>query len=365
MAENTTPPFNQAWLDTQKQFWEAWGNMSRAAMNNNPGAMPGWSDGLDLWWKTVAPATPEQSRQMFERFVEQGKQFFQFNENFLNTFKTMGPQAGGDWQKFWDQTLENLRRHMTGSMPFGQADLQGMWNQPLQQWQRMASMFGAFPGAEGFKFPSGGFPEMPGADSLHQHMNKLLATPGVGYTREWQEQAQVLARLWMEYQQAYRDYAEIFNRVAYNTVQRLQAKLMSLTGSENPVSTLREVYDMWVDCAEDAYAEMVNTEEYADVNARMVNALMAWKQQGRRMLDETLGMMNLPTRRELDSVHKRLHELRKQSRQGGGGDSTALQAEVSSLREEVNALREELAALKDVTPAPRRTTRKTPTAKGE
>ena len=358
--ENTLPPFNQAWLESQKQYWEAWGKLTRETLGHGA-QIPDLSQGLDLWWKTVGQLAPEPGREVFQRFVDQGKQFLQFNEQFLKSFQDLGkvPATPEAWRTFWEQSLHNLQAGMN-QLASGNTGMFNLWNPVMEQWRKAAGKLTAMPTHNWLNMPLDGYPQMgiPGMDEYQRNLGKLLAMPGVGYTREWQEQSQALARLWMEHQKAYQDYNEVFSRVGVNTMKRFQDKLMSLSGGENPVSTLRELYDLWVDCAEDAYAEMVNTEEYAEANARLVNTLMAWKQEGRSMVDEVLGMMNLPTRRELDSVHKRIKEMRKHQRAAG---DAALHAEVAALRAELAALKGETGDAAARKPSPR----KTAAAKGE
>jgi polyhydroxyalkanoate synthase subunit PhaE len=360
MADNLGSAYSEAWMDAQQKFWQSWGEMSKTAMQRS-GQWPQWGDALDLWWKNISSMSPPQNREMIERFIEQGKQYFSFNEQFAKAFKNMSQAKAGpeEWRAFWDQALGNMRDNMAklagGKLPaFSGFD-------PLAQWQKAAAAMGV----------SGqwleGLPLMQGGGDWQAQMQKILGMPGVGYTREWQEDIQKMTSLWLEHQKAHQEYVEIFTHVGLNTITRLQNKLTNLSGSENPVSTLREVYDLWVDAAEDAYAEMANTEEYALANARLVNSLMAYKQKARAILDEMMAMMNMPTRRELNSVHKRLHDMKKENRRNNSNSDAALREEVAALRRELNALKNsDSAASASETVAPvRKTAPRKPVHKGE
>jgi Tfp pilus assembly protein FimV len=46
----------------------------------------------------------------------------------------------------------------------------------------------------------------------------------------------------------------------------------------------------------------------------MVNALMRLKRHEQLMIDEAMTVVNVPTRRELDTTHKRVHRLQQQLR---------------------------------------------------
>jgi hypothetical protein len=71
---------------------------------------------------------------------------------------------------------------------------------------------------------------------------------------------------------------------------------------------------LWIDCGEEAYAEVVATPDFPHLQAQMVNALMRLKRHEQVMMDEVMTALNMPTRREMDTTHKRVHELKQQLR---------------------------------------------------
>jgi class III poly(R)-hydroxyalkanoic acid synthase PhaC subunit len=56
------------------------------------------------------------------------------------------------------------------------------------------------------------------------------------------------------------------------------------------------------------------SEDYARTYGEMVNALMAVKQEGSRLVDEVLEGLNMPTRREISTLHERFQESRREIR---------------------------------------------------
>jgi len=114
---------------------------------------------------------------------------------------------------------------------------------------------------------------------------------------------------------------------------------------------LRAVYDLWVDCGEEAYAEMVATPEFPQLQADMVNALMRMKRHEQLMVEEVMTALNVPTRGEIDTTHKRVYELQRQLRQlqDAAEDGGAL----AELRDELEAVREK----QETKPAARKSAR--------
>ncbi len=99
--------------------------------------------------------------------------------------------------------------------------------------------------------------------------------------------------------------------------------------------------------------------EFAKVQARLTNTLMAVKRQEQKMVDELLSAFNMPTRRELDASHRRVHQLQRQLWQL---QETLDEAGILELRQEVAALRREVETLRHNAP-PANSQRTEPTRK--
>jgi hypothetical protein len=69
------------------------------------------------------------------------------------------------------------------------------------------------------------------------------------------------------------------------------------------------------------------TKEYTDLYGDVVNALMAFKQQFNKIVDDNVAELNLPTRKEIDSLHERAHALRR--------DNIVLKKEIEALKKAV------------------------------
>jgi Poly(R)-hydroxyalkanoic acid synthase subunit (PHA_synth_III_E). len=95
---------------------------------------------------------------------------------------------------------------------------------------------------------------------------------------------------------------------------------------------LREIYDLWVDCNEKAYAELVYTDKYSELYGRLSNSLLAVKQHQGKAMDKILAKMNIPTRQGMKSVLKRVQEM-KRAQSKSDTKITNLENELQALRE--------------------------------
>jgi class III poly(R)-hydroxyalkanoic acid synthase PhaE subunit len=311
-------------------------------MDKNSSPASPWIEALELWWQALAPTTPPEHHHILRKLIDQGKSYFALNGEFLKAFQQSpkDEMQPNEWRELWNKGFEVLREnfeHLYHAQP-----TKTTWDAPLQDWQKATSILSLIPIdnlRELLARHSNMAHEVFGA-----HLQPLLNVPQMGYTREWQERQQEMSRLWIEYQQAQQAYSALFAKIGIRTINLMQEKVLATETAPNiAVENLRDLYDIWVECGEKAYAETVVTAEFAEVNARLLNTLMSWKLQQRGMADEFASMMNLPTRRELDTLSLRMQQLRRENKAlQAGQDGSAIEDirhELYSLRDEVNMLK--------------------------
>ena len=176
--------------------------------------------------------------------------------------------------------------------------------------------------------------QMPGADASiygigenFDELNQALSMPGIGFFRESQEKQQAGIKLAMAYQQSNHLFNQSFLRVSIESLQSFQKLLTELTQNDKAETphSLRALYDLWVDVSERCYADYAMSEEYQRLYGDMVNRLMKLKKHYSEMHDEVMASMNLPSRKEIDTMQQRLQETRR--------DNRALRRELRELRE--------------------------------
>ena len=316
--------------DANTAYWsEAWAQAQRAylrAVQNLPGS--GGATTLDGWWQTVAPSAPPSARDFYSRLIELGKSYFEVTEALQQAFAGGGAGTGASAQTAFDRVLSDFQKAF-GQDVEGDAGkhwqrLLGAWELPLATWQRTVASTSPGLGAAAAGEPRAALAE-------------LLGSPGVGHAREAWAQQQKLLRLALDYQRALEEYTQLFARTGAAAIQRLQQTLVGMAERGESVTSTRALYDLWVDCCEDVYADTVSAPEYAELYGRLVNSLMALKHQQRIITDDMLGALNMPTREELDTLHRRLQQARRRA-------ATA-EAELERLRGEGAALAERVRSL--------------------
>ena len=282
----------------------------------------------DAWLRQLQPppaaAPPPVGNEALERTLAGLKGCFDWMQGVAAAGAS---QPGADWQtllKAWAGS---------GNQPFTQA-FNGIDNTAaqgfVQQWQAWLQSVQA----SGFSMPGG--------------MNNG-PVPSFGLHREQLMQQQELAAAIQAALEANARYQDLIQRANAQGLERLQARLAQRDAASPPIESLKALYDLWVDAAEEAYAEVALSDEFRAAYGEMVNTQMRVRQLQQRQTGQLYRELGLPTREEVSSLGERLQQLRRDLRKQGAGDASA---EILALRREVAALKRELAAL-STSPAPK------------
>lgn len=314
MSDNNSFPFwNTDWVEAQRKYMEAWSALAgttdskETASGNGDDTNP-WNKALEYWWQSVAQAAPGDTKGFYSKLIDQTQAFNYMTEQlsrFMQGLAEVG-QSADDWQEKLEQHFEEMKNYMTREHGGGGQMFSGMlgaWQLPMDNLQRTFSSGSFFPGdfLQGFK-----------PTDLEQVTDKFLSVPGLGYTRESQEQIQEGMRLWASYQRTAHEYQLEMNKIAVEALDLMKQRILEMAGTGEQMNTLREVYDLWVECNEAAYAKYVFTEEYSELYGRLTNDLMALKHHGQRFIDEMASAMGMPTRKGMATVQKRQQQLKRE-----------------------------------------------------
>jgi class III poly(R)-hydroxyalkanoic acid synthase PhaE subunit len=82
-------------------------------------------------------------------------------------------------------------------------------------------------------------------------------------------------------------------------------------GTVPGIDDYRELYNLWVECGEKVFAQVAHSESYAKLQAQLGNAAIRLKARQQAVLERMLKQFDLPTRSELNTVHKQMREMRE------------------------------------------------------
>lgn len=311
-----------------------------------------WAEALELWWQAWSASISETHQPLFKKFFEQGQNYFRLSEEFMKVFQAVftNETLNNNETLLWEQGFATLREKFKQLLTNKDDQILGLGELPLESWQQTVSLLTnltdnllSSSATEAAHLTQSVY------EKFRQHASLSHKGPKILETR---------MRLWRDYQQAQEEYIAWANKISLHTIDLLRDKIITMRQQGEPITQLRTVYDLWIDCGEETYFQAVRTDEYSQINARLLNSWMAWRQYECQQIDEILAILNIPNRQEMDKMNYRLQQMRRELTTQRNGINEKLVAE---LYKEINTLKSEVAHLKSpAKPAnpSRRSTRK-------
>jgi len=275
-----------------RQYWSAWEQALRGAV---PGAasaavQPGnqaWQDALQCWTEVFAhhPVTND----VMERFGQQARQWYAQIQQVAAHFGGHGgspEEITQAWKTALGHSGVNLFQSLFDSM-------NGPGMQGMAQWL---------------------YSVQPLLDMLTGSGHRWLNTPAFGFTREHQARLQALAAAQLEVQQANKAYQELMLNASQAAFQYFEQRLTRLAAEGRKIETPRALFDVWVDAAEDAYAEVALSPEYRSAYGNLINAQTRLRAGIQHEVEHFCAQLGMPTRSELDGAHRKIVELEREMR---------------------------------------------------
>ncbi len=183
----------------------------------------------------------------------------------------------------------------------------------FEQWLRVSQSAGPWFGAggaaaglraqPGFAAP-GGF-SAPGAAAA---FGPLPLGPAAAQSGE----AQRTWELWGRLAKLQTELASHWGEIANSAAQRFVARLGGAAGAAATPEQALKLYELWVSCAEEAYAATVHKDDFARLQAELANTSAALLVEQRRHAETLVRAFGLPTRNEVDALYGQMKDLRRQ-----------------------------------------------------
>jgi len=136
-------------------------------------------------------------------------------------------------------------------------------------------------------------------------------------------EAQRTFELWGKLAQLQAQLAGYWSEIANAAAQRFVSRLGTANAAPAIPEQALKLYELWVDCAEEAYAATVHKDDFARLQSELANTSAALLVEQRRHAEALVRAFGLPTRNEVDALYGQLKELRRQLAELGAGTSSA------------------------------------------
>lgn len=265
-------------------------------------------------WKWFDPDSYKQPDAWLERTMDAGRGLIEWLRASLpKDLKQADPQAlTAAIKRFVDDAQALLRHGQAHGMPnlwqglYARPGAFGNLAQPQMVEQWLKSAFGQWADPE-----------------------TLRHFPAFGYSRQRQEQAQQLLADIADFRGALDRYNALMLEASSLALDIFQAKLAERAEQGPKLTSLRAIYDLYVDAAEDAYATVALRDDFRHAYGALVNAQMRVKAGVKQQVATAAADVGIVT----------------------DGDVRGLADRVQAQARELRQLKAELRALKAQSPA--------------
>ena len=170
----------------------------------------------------------------------------------------------------------------------------------FEQWLRLSQSAGPW-----FAPPGGASSMPPGfIGSPAWSFGPLPLGPAAAQQAEAHRVWELVARL----TQLQTQLAAHWSEIARSAAQRFVGRVGTPSAAMNADETLR-LYQVWVSCAEEAYAATARGEDFSRLQSELANVSAALLVEQRRHAESLVRAFGLPTRTEMDALYAHIKDL--------------------------------------------------------
>ncbi|PSB17082.1 class III poly(R)-hydroxyalkanoic acid synthase subunit PhaE [filamentous cyanobacterium CCP2] len=296
----------KAWAESSIATWKSWLDLMESAIHN-----PMAQD------KTKFEPISQRFTDYQQLQLRLLKLSFQSWQELLPKF-----EWGEDWQQLLDRYMQELRtqvhvfsekKHKSSQ---NAAELWQLYTQELQKFnQTWASTFGA---------SIDPFSQIYGNNSWtepnHLYWNKIyeqafshfIHIPPLGPNRVLNHKFMRSFDAWTQLYPASMDYQLVLAEIHMQSFEKLMKTLISLAEKGETIREWPQFQQLWSQTADQVFEQAFCSEDNLKVRGRFLNAINQYKLCQQELIETYLQIMNLPTRSEVDEVHKSIYDLRKE-----------------------------------------------------
>ncbi|MGH8086257.1 MAG: class III poly(R)-hydroxyalkanoic acid synthase subunit PhaE [Lysobacter sp.] len=320
---------NEEFEALARQYWSRWGEMLRAGADAAPPSQgfpganfsgaglpgmgfpgganisgaaattPGWNEAV-AWWSKLAQGNAglgggfgnglgNQADATIDRFNAQARGWYAQMQQLAAQFAGQDADAAdiaGAWKRALGGDFGN---------PFAEVlrGMQGPGQQGFEQWFAQAAPF---------------------IEKLQRDGQAWSGMPAFGFTREHQERLQHLAQAQADYQQQGQAYQTLMAEAAQDAFKRFEQKLTERSEPGKQLESARALFDLWIDAAEEAYADIALSPRFRDAYGALVNSQMRLRAAVQAQVEQAGEPLGMPTRTEVDAAHRKIVQLERELR---------------------------------------------------
>ena len=145
-------------------------------------------------------------------------------------------------------------------------------------------------------------------------MNDFLQSPSFSYTREFNHKLFQSLEAWFNLQQAGYDYQLVLLEVWLKTVEEFLRTLLSITEQGETIQRWQQLLQVWSRLFDRTFEQTFQSGHALQRRGEFLKATLTFRKQQQQLMEMFLKWNDLPTRSEVDEIHRSIYELRKEIR---------------------------------------------------
>ena len=140
----------------------------------------------------------------------------------------------------------------------------------------------------------------------------FLQSPTLGYTREFNHKLLGGFDSWINFYKASFDYQLVLLNVWAKAFDELMRELAASEEKSRTIQNWRQILQVWSSLFDRVFAETFRSQDTVEIQGKFLNAALTYRLHQQQLMEVFLKMNDLPTRSEVDEVHRSIYEMRKE-----------------------------------------------------
>ena len=149
-------------------------------------------------------------------------------------------------------------------------------------------------------------------DIYEKTFGSVLQSPSLGYTREFNNKVFKSFDAWINFSKANVDYQLVLVDVCLKAYEELMRELASSEQKGEMVQNWQQFLQVWSSVFDRVFAQTFRSEDALEIQGKFLNSAMTYRLRQQQLMEVFLKMNDLPSRSEVDEIHRSIYELRKE-----------------------------------------------------
>lgn len=297
------------WTETGTKMWQNWFDLIDSIPNPN----------------SIANGQPE-FQELNQKFLDNRELLVRFVKLSVNAWKDIFPKISTDdnWQNLLKKYTENMREELnnfSSSYLKSTENTNQLWQIYLKETEKLTTLWLEPLGLSKTTISEA----MTGKSSALIALNNfywnllydksfgsLMQSPLLGPTRELNGKILAGFDAWKELYQANIDYQLILADIQVKSFEELMKELVSRAEKGESFKDWKQFQALWSQVADQVFEDTFQEEDNLKIRGKYLNSLNVYRIKQQEIMELYFNLMNIPTRKEVDEIHKTVYELRKE-----------------------------------------------------